>query len=342
MAETSAPAATATPTAAAPSSPSPAPAAPAPVAARCAGHEFDAADGESAYSDGGESDTTSLKFSILGYRKENGRTYHAYKDGTCLLPNDESEKDRLDLQHHLFSLTFDGKLQLAPLPKKPDHILDIGCGTGAWSIDSADDHSEVHVADIDLSSIQPSFVPLNVTFIIDDVEDTWAYPHPFDYVFCRFMTGAPCFGSLTPGGVIEVQDCVFTVLSDDGTITDVTVLFKWMKVLPDGMARFQHPLDSALRYRAQLEAAGFVGIVEYNYKWPINRWPKDPKYKEIGLWAYENFSAGISTFSLAIMTRSKDEKHGRNHPNQIPQIAALHIFRGPKKPSYLSETPKAT
>lgn len=265
---------------------------------------------------GGESDTTSLKSSILRYREENGRTYHAYKDGTYLLPNDESEKDRLDLQHHLFSLTFDGKLQLAPLPKKLDHVLDIGCGTGAWSIDFADDHPEAHVTGIDLSPIQPDFVPPNVTFIVDDVEDTWAYSHPFDFVFCRFMTGSlvdwpklfqQSYDNMVPGGVIEVQDCVFTVLSDDGTITDETILFKWMKMLLDGMARFQHPLDSALRYREQLEAVGFVDVVEYNYKWPINRWPRDPKYKEIGLWAYENFSAGISTFSLAIMTRSKDE-----------------------------------
>lgn len=30
---------------------------------------------------GAESDTTSLKSSILRYREENGRTYHAYKDG---------------------------------------------------------------------------------------------------------------------------------------------------------------------------------------------------------------------------------------------------------------------
>lgn len=32
----------------------------------------------------GGSDTTSLKSSIMKYRKENGRTYHAYKDGSML------------------------------------------------------------------------------------------------------------------------------------------------------------------------------------------------------------------------------------------------------------------
>ncbi len=54
--------------------------------------------------------TASISSSIMKYREENGRTYHAYKDGKYLGPNDEPEKDRLDLQRHLFTLTFSGRL----------------------------------------------------------------------------------------------------------------------------------------------------------------------------------------------------------------------------------------
>jgi hypothetical protein len=35
------------------------------------------------------SDTTSIADSILAYRQENGRTYHAFKDGSYVLPNDK-------------------------------------------------------------------------------------------------------------------------------------------------------------------------------------------------------------------------------------------------------------
>jgi hypothetical protein len=35
------------------------------------------------------SDTFSVTSSIYDYREENGRTYHRYKDGAYLLPNDE-------------------------------------------------------------------------------------------------------------------------------------------------------------------------------------------------------------------------------------------------------------
>ncbi|KAE9572614.1 hypothetical protein CGMCC3_g11338 [Colletotrichum fructicola] len=55
--------------------------------------------------------TTSLRSSIIDYRVENGRTYHRYKEGKYFGPNDEDESNRLDLQHHLFLLTFDKRIR---------------------------------------------------------------------------------------------------------------------------------------------------------------------------------------------------------------------------------------
>lgn len=54
-------------------------------------------------------------------------------------PNDDTENDRLDMQHHLFHLTFAGELFLTPIPKekKLGRVLDIGTGTGIWAIDFA-------------------------------------------------------------------------------------------------------------------------------------------------------------------------------------------------------------
>jgi tRNA1(Val) A37 N6-methylase TrmN6 len=62
-----------------------------------------------------------------------------------------------DLQHHLFSLTFDGNLVVAPIPKEKvlHRVLDIGTGTGIWAIDFADEHPETQVLGVDLSPIQP-------------------------------------------------------------------------------------------------------------------------------------------------------------------------------------------
>lgn len=80
---------------------------------------------------GNETDT--LASSILNHRIENGRQYHAYRDGAYWGPNDELAKEILDFAHHMYLLTLDQKLHLAPI-QHPQAILDVGTGTGIWAI----------------------------------------------------------------------------------------------------------------------------------------------------------------------------------------------------------------
>ena len=118
-----------------------------------AGDETYATDDESAM-------TASITSSIRAYRQENGRTYHAYKEGSYLFPNDELENDRLDFQHALFLRTLGGKLHLAPIPEDVQNVLDVGTGTGIWAIDFADEYPSARVVGTDLSPIQPGlYVP---------------------------------------------------------------------------------------------------------------------------------------------------------------------------------------
>lgn len=76
--------------------------------------------------------SASITSSIAGYKYENGRRYHAYREGSYLLPNDEAEQARLDLVHHIFRLALDGALYATPLPKPVKRCLDFGTGTGIW------------------------------------------------------------------------------------------------------------------------------------------------------------------------------------------------------------------
>lgn len=59
-----------------------------------------------------------------------------------LLPNDESENDRLDIHNHLMTLLLDGNLHMAPIGKNPQRILDIGTGTGIWAIEMGESSLE--------------------------------------------------------------------------------------------------------------------------------------------------------------------------------------------------------
>ncbi|RSL94409.1 hypothetical protein CDV31_014323 [Fusarium ambrosium] len=272
-------------------------------------------DADSAFGGDNVSDTTSMGSSILAYRQENGRTYHAYKDGVYVLPNDETENERLDLQHNLLLFTFDGNLHCAPADKPFHRVLDAGCGTGIWSIDYADEHPESQITGVDLSPIQPSFVPPNVNFYVDDLEDDWTFSSKFDFIFSRFMTGSirnwsrylkQCYDNLEPGGTLELMDIIYPLQSDDGTLKEEHPAYQWSVLLQEGFSGGGHPLNTALYYKDWLKDAGFVDIVEVKEKWPCSAWARDPKYKQIGMWAYENGVQALEPLSLAIFTRPRE------------------------------------
>ncbi|ROT34441.1 S-adenosyl-L-methionine-dependent methyltransferase [Sodiomyces alkalinus F11] len=261
------------------------------------------------------SSTASLESSVLQYREEHGRTYHGYKPSIAyVLPNDGPEQDRLNLQHHLFLLTFDGQLTLSPAgsTKGLRRVLDAGTGTGIWATDFGDGHPETEIIGIDLSPIQPSFVPPNVQFQIDDLEDEWAFSYKFDLVFGRMLVGAVAdwpkfikqsYDHLEPGGWLELQDICFPLGCDDGTVADDEPISKWCSYMLEATRRVARPADGPKLYRQRFIDAGFVHVEERIYKWPSNTWPKDPKYKELGAWCCENIVGGLSGLSLALFTR---------------------------------------
>lgn len=61
------------------------------------------------------------------------------------------------------------KLFLAPL-ENPTAILDVGTGTGTWTMDCAGDYPGAQVVGFDPSPIQPTYVPPNLQFEIFDLE----------------------------------------------------------------------------------------------------------------------------------------------------------------------------
>ena len=124
---------------------------------------------------------------MVNYKEENGRRYHAYREGAYVFPNDEQEQERLDLTHRLIMLALEERLYTAPINKDPKRILDLGTGTGIWAIEIADEFPNAAVIGNDLSAIQPKWVPPNLTFEVDDIESEWSYSGQFDFIHSRHL-----------------------------------------------------------------------------------------------------------------------------------------------------------
>ncbi|KFA70371.1 hypothetical protein S40285_01750 [Stachybotrys chlorohalonatus IBT 40285] len=281
----------------------------------------DASDGDSALGiDDDQLSSESLRSSIYNYQQENGRMYHALSKGKYILPNDEDENQRLDIQNYHFLLTFEGRRCFAPGAETARRVLDVGTGTGIWAIEFADEHPDADVIGVDLSPIQPDFVPPNCQFEVDDIEKEWTWSQPFDYIFSRMMVGSfsdwdgyvrQASDNLVPGGWIEMIDCLFPIETDDDTLSDDQAISKWIKLLIEASANLGRPLTDAKHHEQRLVDAGFINVHRKTFKWPTNSWPKDRHHKEVGLWTLANIGGGLEGLSMALLTRgcgwSKDE-----------------------------------
>ncbi|APA16307.1 hypothetical protein sscle_16g110770 [Sclerotinia sclerotiorum 1980 UF-70] len=273
----------------------------------------DALENDSAFGGPAASNTskTSLTSGITRYREENGRRYHAYRDGKYLMPNDDDEQDRMDLLHHVFNLVLDGKLYLAPI-EDPQRVLDVGTGTGIWAIDFADQYPSSHVVGCDLSPIQPGWIPPNLEFEIDDVEDTWRYSQKFDFIHIRSLGGSiaswphllqQAFDNLNEGGYIELVDFEYHGYSDDGTGDLAPSFQKWQAGLDEASKLFGRDLNVAMKFKDWLDEAGFEAVVERHWKLPMAPWARDRRNKEIGLYMQQNMLDATVAYGMAHFTR---------------------------------------
>ncbi|KAK3946760.1 hypothetical protein QBC32DRAFT_374740 [Pseudoneurospora amorphoporcata] len=157
----------------------------------------------------------STYLSILHYRNVLGRTYHSdfVTDGEYWGLNNAKANELLDIMHAAIVILFDGKLNFA------------------------DDHPNYNVISTDISLIQPSWVPPNASFEINDASKKWTYQENyFDFIHIRWLTGIikdwdflykEAYRCCEPGGWIEQLDCDVEFFCFDGTMPNESAIAQW-------------------------------------------------------------------------------------------------------------------
>ncbi|KAJ4861908.1 S-adenosyl-L-methionine-dependent methyltransferase [Trichoderma camerunense] len=243
-------------------------------------------------------DTRSLTESIRQHIIDGGLRYHAYHAGQYAFPNDETEQYRDDLKHNLTIHLCEGSYFYAPvherLQKPGAEVLDLGTGTGKWVIELADMYPNATFHGMDLSPIQPDWVPENVLFVVDDIEHDagWTYPeNSFDYIHIRHTVHSirdrtelwdRVYKHLKPGGYVEVQEFQYAAHCDDDSCNEPYAWRDFLRYLTDGLAVLGSNLHGILNVQDELAAAGFQDLHRLDLKCPNGPWPKSRRLQECG------------------------------------------------------------
>lgn len=137
----------------------------------------------------------------------------------------QEELERLDEMHNGFQKYFENQLSFAPIGK-PDRILELGAGGGAWTIQAAQMYPGAEVIAVDISPLPPMRpLPANVKFKQLDLSNELPFvPGTFEVVHMRLTlshlqnpsNALRRFAELVkPGGWLLVEDMDHYIYSDE-------------------------------------------------------------------------------------------------------------------------------
>ncbi|KAG8960144.1 hypothetical protein FRC03_007009 [Tulasnella sp. 419] len=132
------------------------------------------------------------------FRELHGRAFNSQSEN-YMLPADDTEHTRLDMQHDTLRLHLNGlypaadqvKAALSPEKSERPAVLDIGTGSGRWALDMAVEFPHAQIVGLDLApptiSLKgPEAIPQNCRFEVVDVNHPLVqYEGKFDVVHVR-------------------------------------------------------------------------------------------------------------------------------------------------------------
>lgn len=83
-----------------------------------------------------------------------------------------------------------------------------------------------------------------------------------------------------------------------------SALRQWGELMVEAAEKGGRKITSAHHYEQQMRDAGYVDVKLVKNIWPVNSWPKNPLYKELGQWNMVNTLQGLHGLSMALFTRA--------------------------------------
>ncbi|KAI8985994.1 S-adenosyl-L-methionine-dependent methyltransferase [Pilobolus umbonatus] len=188
------------------------------------------------------------KFQVIG-----GRRFNNEEDVDYMLPNDDTEADRLHFQHWAIKYTIGGLYQ-APVHEllvKGSRVVDAGCGPATWTFEMAKDYPNSNFIGLDVSFVFPEIIrPPNVDFHICNISKEIPFEDDsIDYYHQQLLVAGlgvedmkaalkNAYRVLKPGGYIELGEALIAQVENKGPKytpinTMMTAMIKKKGLSPD-------------------------------------------------------------------------------------------------------------
>jgi hypothetical protein len=98
---------------------------------------------------------------------------------------------------------------------------------------------------------------------------------------------------------------------DKSLTPETSPVLRWATLFVEAAAQIGLDITAPGHLGTKLRAAGFVDIRRKNCKWPMGKWAKGDKNKQIGYWVQEDWADFLPSSVLGLFTRvlkwSRDE-----------------------------------
>jgi hypothetical protein len=194
-----------------------------------------------------------------------------------------------------------------------------------------DEYPSAQILGVDLSPIQPIWVPTNVKFMVDDVESPWldkedfydlvhgrhitpaiknfpalierAYKYFLPIILLKIVSDSCALRHTKPGGWAEFQEMHYLPHCDDGTMPPDFPLRNYFSVVTEGLRNLGVLLDASRNEASNLSAYGFINVRHEIMKIPIGTWPMNKTLKKVGLYAKTGITDGLQGMAFGPLCR---------------------------------------